>query len=64
MITFLPKNLFEQYNVPYFIQNKKGRGEAFRLAFEKSTGDALIFFSPDGNEDPKDIPLFIEHLKE
>ena len=55
--------LFEKNNIPYFVQNKKGRGEAFRLAFEKATGDALIFFSPDGNEDPKDIPVFIEHLK-
>ena len=39
-------------------QEIKGRGEAFRVAFRKATGDALLFFSPDGNEDPKDIPRF------
>lgn len=55
---------FEQHKVPVFVQQIKGRGEAFRLAYEKTIGDALLFFSPDGNEDPKDIvkfrPLFEE----
>ncbi len=37
-------------------QEKRGRGEAFRVAFARSTGDVLCFFSPDGNEDPADIP--------
>ncbi len=37
-------------------QEKKGRGEAFRIAFEETDGDVLCFFSPDGNEDPADIP--------
>jgi len=37
-------------------QEKKGRGEAFRIAFTEAKGDVLCFFSPDGNEDPSDIP--------
>lgn len=45
-------------NVPVYFQDVKGRGEAFRVAFRKATGDALILFSPDGNEDPADIPKF------
>lgn len=44
--------------IPVLIQEIKGRGEAFRLAFEHAAGDALIFFSPDGNENPRDIPRF------
>lgn len=40
-----------------------GRGEAFRLAVEQATGDALIFFSPDGNEDPNDIPKFKQYFE-
>lgn len=41
-----------------------GRGEAFRLGFERARGtvDALVFFGADGNENPADIlrfrPLF------
>src|SRR3989344_8145154 len=45
-------------------QSSPGRGEAFRLAVEKSTGDVLIFFSPDGNEDPMDIPKFKRYFEE
>ena len=39
-------------------QSRKGRGEAFRLAFQNSDADALVFFSPDGNEDPADVVKF------
>jgi glycosyltransferase involved in cell wall biosynthesis len=56
--------LYDKYQVPYFIQQTKGRGQAFKLAFVNSQDDALIFFSPDGNEDIKDISRFCDHLKE
>lgn len=49
---------FREKNFTVHVQEKRGRGEAFRLAFEKAKGDALIFYSPDGNEDPNDIPKF------
>lgn len=54
---------FEKSGIAVHIQKKRGRGEAFRLAFEMAKGDALIFFSPDGNEDPKDIPKFRPYLE-
>jgi len=43
-------------------QARRGRGEAFRLAVEHARHERLIFFSPDGNEDPGDIPRIIEGL--
>lgn len=49
---------FESHNIRVFKQERRGRGDAFRVAFEKASGDAIIFFSPDGNEDPADIPKF------
>jgi glycosyltransferase involved in cell wall biosynthesis len=40
-------------------QQRRGRGEAFRVGVDSTSGDALVFFSPDGNEDPAEIaPLF------
>jgi glycosyltransferase involved in cell wall biosynthesis len=45
-------------------QEKPGRGEAFRLAMNKAKGKYLILFSPDGNEDPADIPKLIRNLRE
>lgn len=38
-----------------FGQQRRGRGEAFRVGMQHTTGDAVLFFSPDGNEDPNDI---------
>ncbi|BDA79180.1 hypothetical protein LPTSP3_g21100 [Leptospira kobayashii] len=48
----------KEKKIPVHFQEIKGRGEAFRVAFKKAKGDALILFSPDGNEDPNDIPKF------
>ncbi len=56
--------LYRTYGIPFIIQEKRGRGEAFKLAFERSSADALIFFSPDGNEDLGDIPAFCRNLEQ
>lgn len=39
-------------------QSRRGRGDAFLLAFKYLPSEAYIFFSPDGNEDPTDLPKF------
>jgi glycosyltransferase involved in cell wall biosynthesis len=53
------------HGIPVLGQASPGRGEAFRMAVEHARGstDALIFFSPDGNEDPADIARFRPHLE-
>ena len=58
------REAFESMGINVLPQSSPGRGEAFRLAVEKSTGDVLIFFSPDGNEDPMDIPKFKRYFEE
>ena len=45
-------------------QREKGRGNAFRVGMENAKGDILVFFSPDGNEVPDDIPKLISKIKE
>lgn len=57
-------DFFRKHNVPVINQKKAGRGEAFRLAAKKSKGKYIIFFSPDGNENPADIPRLIRLLKD
>ena len=49
---------FQEHGVPVHGQDLPGRGGAFQKAFEVAEGDYLIFFSPDGNEDPADISKF------
>lgn len=44
-------------------QERRGRGVAFRLAAASTSAEALVFFSPDGNEDPADIPRLFDTLE-
>ncbi len=54
---------FKKNQIPVVKQKKQGRGEAFKIAIAKSHGEYLVFFSPDGNENPADIPKLINLLK-
>ena len=54
---------FKKHNIPVVPQRKSGRAEAFYLGARKAYGKYLIFFSPDGNENPADIPRLIRELK-
>ena len=51
-------------HVPVIGQSRKGRGDAFLLAFERVDADAYIFFSPDGNEEITDLSKFKFLLQE
>lgn len=56
--------LFNERGFKVVSQEKRGRGEAFRVGVANTSGDLLIFFSPDGNEDVADIPkVFIELVR-
>lgn len=54
---------FKKYGIPVLRQTVPGRGEAFQLGARATRADNLVFFSPDGNEDPGDIPELIRLLK-
>lgn len=45
-------------------QEKRGRGEAFRIASDAAQGDVLVFLSSDGNEDPADAPKLAKLIEE
>lgn len=55
---------FRERGIRLILQERRGRGEAFRIAARESTGDVLCFFSPDGNEDPADIPKLLAKIEE
>lgn len=50
--------------IPVLHQSHPGRSEAFRMGVAHAKGDFLVFFSPDGNENPADIPLLIDALRQ
>ena len=49
---------YREHNVSVIGQSRRGRGDAFQLAFQRIQADGYIFFSPDGNEDVRDLPRF------
>ncbi len=53
---------YKQNGIQVIGQSRRGRGEAFKIAFELVDAEAFIFFSPDGNEDPKDLPRFKKEI--
>lgn len=54
---------FRNHHIRVVRQRRPGRGEAFRLGAHTAKGKYLVFFSPDGNEDPRDIPRLISLLE-
>ena len=60
------REILESHGFEVLIQNSRGRGDAFRLAFlhaEALSLDGLVFISTDGNEDPSDLHKFLEGLE-
>ena len=57
--------IFNELNVQVDIQPDKGRGRALIYAVEKygHEFDNLVFFSTDGNENPKDLRVIVELLQ-
>jgi glycosyltransferase involved in cell wall biosynthesis len=53
---------FKKKGIKVVIQKRRGRGDAFKEGMINAKGEYLVFFSPDGNEDPKDIPNLLTWL--
>jgi glycosyltransferase involved in cell wall biosynthesis len=51
-------DVYKRYGIRVIPQTSRGRGEAFRLAEQSTNADAIVYFSPDGNEDSKDFKKF------
>jgi glycosyltransferase involved in cell wall biosynthesis len=45
-------------------QHNKGEGNAMRIGTDSTESDFVLFFSPDGNDLPEDIPKLIQKIKE
>ncbi len=49
------REFLAERGIPILDQSIPGRGVAFRVAADGCRSERLIFYSPDGNEDPADI---------
>jgi len=51
-----------KFGARFFLDNKKGRGDALRIGIEKAIGEVLVLFDADGSHEEKDIPNFVEPI--
>lgn len=54
----------ESKGVRVLSQPRRGRGCAFQVALDATDAAVLCYYSPDGNEDPDDIPRIFAKLEE
>jgi len=54
------REFWESKGIRIANRRSPGRGSAFVIAFEECKEDILLFFSPDGNEDPNDISRLLD----
>ena len=54
--------VFKHYGIQVVKQSIPGLGGATLEARTHCATDAMVFFHPDGNENPKDLPKFIDDL--
>ena len=53
------KELVKDFGARFFLDHKKGRGDALKIGIKKAKKEILIFFDADGSHDEKDIPNFV-----
>ena len=58
------REFLTERDIPILDQPIAGRGVAFRVAAEASDTERMVYYSPDGNEDPADIVRLDDLLME
>lgn len=56
------REIAKKEKVKFFLDHKKGKGEALRLGLQKAAGDIIVFFDADGSPEPRDIPKLVKTL--
>ncbi len=49
----------EKIGARFFLDHKKGRGDALKIGIKNAKKDIILFFDADGSHDEKDIPSFV-----
>ncbi len=58
------QDFWRKKKIKVYGQKYKGVGGAYEASFRKTKEDALVFFHPDGNSDPKTLPKIVKILKQ
>lgn len=53
------KGVVTGFGASFYLDNKKGRGDALKIGIKHSKGDIIVFFDADGSHEEKDIPNLV-----
>ena len=53
------KEVTKSFGVRFFLDHKKGRGDALKIGIKEAKRDILVFFDADGSHNSQDIPKFV-----
>lgn len=56
------KEAAKLFGAKFFLDNKKGRGDAIKIGIKSAKNDVLVLFDADGSHEERDIPSFIEPI--
>ncbi len=57
------RRIAEDLGARVVLDNKKGKGDAIRVALIEARGEIVVFIDADGSHDPRDIPEMIAPIK-
>ncbi|MEK9178438.1 MAG: glycosyltransferase family 2 protein [Patescibacteria group bacterium] len=50
------KEIVNKFGARFFLDNKKGRGDALKIGIKKAKNEIVVFFDADGSHEARDIP--------
>jgi dolichol-phosphate mannosyltransferase len=53
------REIAQAHGASVILDRGRGKGDAIRLALERSTADILVFIDADGSHEPRDIPALV-----
>ena len=56
------RELALSHGAKVFLDNKKGKGDAYKVGIKQATKDLIVFIDADGSHDPGQIPALVEPL--
>lgn len=56
------REIAEELGVRFFLDHRKGRGDALKIGIKNARRDIIVFFDADGSHDELDIPDMVEPI--
>lgn len=56
------REIAEEFGARFFLDHRKGRGDALKIGIKNAKKDIIVFFDADGSHDERDIPSFVSPI--